>query len=212
MKAEEKTLFGQLLSGTAELYSKKLSPELLEIYWRALDQYSLADVSHALNLHVLNPDSGQFMPKPADIVRYVHGDTRVQALQAWSKVTSAIRSVGAYESIVFDDPIIHVVIHEMNGWVRLCHVKEDQLSFMGSEFEKRYAAHILQKPKVYPNKLMGHFNNYPYFGSDSATAEPRYFGDQELAKQVYLSGTDFTINTQHDEPTLLNKIKELTHA
>jgi len=60
------------------------------------------------------------MPKPADIIRAIKGNSQTQSLQAWSKVEDAIRLVGPYRSVVFDDLAIHGVLQEMGGWVKLC--------------------------------------------------------------------------------------------
>ena len=42
-----------------------------------------------------------------------------QAQQAWSKVLNAVRRMGGDATVIFDD-LIHSVIDDMGGWVRLC--------------------------------------------------------------------------------------------
>jgi hypothetical protein len=221
MNTDEKNGFGVLMWSIAELYGKKLSPELLEIYWRTLEEYPFDEVSRALNTHVLNPDSGQFMPKPADVARYIHGETHAQALRAWSKVRSAIRAVGAYESIVFDDAIIHIVIEEMQGWIGLCQTKEEKLPFVASEFQKRYAAHLSHKPAVYPKQLIGMFQ-HQCISTNHKFNELLLFGDENLARNIYETGSDLTLIKQVHELTKVNNTEEksndkqqftaLTHA
>jgi hypothetical protein len=184
---EDKICFGELMSGLAELYGKKLTPALLEIYWQTLAEYSYANINQAINAHILNPDSGQFMPKPADIVRFVKGATQTSALRAWSKVINALREVGVYQSIVFDDPIIHMVIEEMDGWIALGHVKEDKLSFVTHEFQKRYVSYLAHEPTVYPAKLIGIFeqqNGFTGFGHKALI----FYGSKELARYVHKTG------------------------
>ena len=51
----------------------------------------------------------------ADILRMMQGTSLDSALSAWAKVDKAVRRVGTYETIVFDDEIIHRVIHDMSG-------------------------------------------------------------------------------------------------
>lgn len=172
MKQDDKDIFGQMMTGIAEIYGKKLSAPLLEIYWHLLTKYSLSQIKSALEKHMLNPDAGQFMPKPADIIRYLDGDKQTQALQAWTKVINAIKSVGAYSSVAFDDPLIHVVIIEMGGWISLCHTNLDQLNFKFHEFNKRYSALQTQQSLSnlinYPQKLSGIIeqSNYQKNSSD----------------------------------------------
>jgi hypothetical protein len=182
MKPEDKERFAQLMIGVAELYGKKLSNQLLNIYWAALTAYSLEEVNAALNRHALSPDVGQFMPKPADIVRCLEGSSSTQALQAWTKVINAIKQVGAYSSVIFDDPLIHAVIYDMGGWIRLCQSKEDEAGFRSREFEKRYSAYVLQPPTAYPahlpgvieqqNALAGFAKEPPMLIGDKSSAEP----------------------------------------
>lgn len=73
MKARDKQGFAQTLTAIADLYGKPLSDAGLQIWWSALEGYSLAKVQQALSAHVKDPDRGQFMPKPADVVRKIDG-------------------------------------------------------------------------------------------------------------------------------------------
>src|SRR5262245_48873368 len=104
MNPEDKALFCKLLTGTAELYNQRLTPSALEIYWNVLEKYPLERIKNALNLHVRNPDNGQFMPKPADILRYIELSSTAKALYTWDKVDAARAIVGGHNSIIFDDP------------------------------------------------------------------------------------------------------------
>ncbi len=189
MNSNEKSKFVALLAGVSELYSKKLSSQLLDIYWAALNGYSLQDVKTALERHIMSPDSGQFMPKPADVVRCLRGDSETQALRAWSLVNRAICEIGAYKSVVFDDSIIHIVIEEMGGWVQLCQLHENELPFRAREFEKRYASYVLQPPLHHPKKLYGltDQHNAPLGYNNNVLT---LVGNRERAKQVYASGRD----------------------
>lgn len=155
MNKENRESFFSFMTGVCELYGKKASKELLAIYWQALERYQLADILQAINAHTLNPDSGQYMPKPADVVRYIDGGQQSQAMRAWSKVEKAIRTVGGYQSIIFDDAIIHQVISDMGGWIALASVAGDKLSLKAMEFEKRYQGFKINPPKSWPCKLIG---------------------------------------------------------
>jgi hypothetical protein len=60
-----------------------MSPMVVEIYWNGLQTYSFDEVNAAINAHVRNPDTGQFMPKIADVERFLHGNTGTRAMAAW---------------------------------------------------------------------------------------------------------------------------------
>ena len=155
MIPSEKAEFSKLLSGVAELYGKGISVPLLELYWCALDKYDFTDVRHAIGQHTVNPDVGQFMPKPADVVRYIEGKSQEKALFAWQKVVNAMKTVGAYQSIRFDDHLIHHIIDEMGGWVTLCHSDESKLPFIYQDFSRRYTAYLHYPPHQCPKQLTG---------------------------------------------------------
>lgn len=187
MKNQHREKFVALMAGVGELYGKSMSPELIAIYWEGLREFEFDEVKVALNLHVRNPDTGQFMPKIADVVKFIEGNTLTQAMRAWQKVNDAMRQVGTYASVVFDDPIIHAVISDMGGWQPLGMVQDDEWPFKAREFEKRYQSYKVQGPREYPRKLIGRFevenakNGYP-------VPEPVLIGNQEQARLVYEKG------------------------
>lgn len=189
MKSLQREQFVALMAGVAELYGKSLSPQLISIYWEGLRDYEFSEVKDAINLHVRNPDTGQFMPKIADVVKFLEGSTLTQAMRAWQKVTDALRLVGTYSSVVFDDPIIHAVIADMGGWQPLGQVQNDELPFKAREFEKRYQGYKVKPPQNYPRKLIGIFereNAMRGFESDP----PTMIGNTEQALLVYNGGSE----------------------
>lgn len=171
------------------LYSKPINEPLVDLYWRALKRFDFPAVEEALQAHIDNPDSGQYMPKPADVIRYLEGGSHTQALQAWSRVVKTIGNIGSYSSVIFDDAIIHAVIADMGGWIYLCKVTQDELPFKGDEFEKRYTGYVLHPPEKYPKKLTGIFEQQN--SSQGYVIEsPTLIGDQHKALLVYQGGSE----------------------
>lgn len=189
MNPRDREAFAKLMVGVAELYGKPISPELISIYWDGLSEHELDEVRLALNLHMRNPDTGQFMPKPADVIRFLTGNTLTQAMRAWQKVDQAVRHVGGYQTVVFDDPIIHAVIVDMGGWMGFGQTPEDEWHFKARDFERRYQSYKLKPPADYPRKLIGIFeaeNGPRGFVSDG----PMLIGDAERARLVYEKGAE----------------------
>lgn len=147
--------FKQLLTGVCVLYGKPVPETLLDIWWNALEKLEFDAVKKALEAHVLHPDKGQYMPKPADVMEQLQGSTESQALRAWALVAKSIREVGAYESVQFADPLIHAVIRDMGGWIALCQGKVSELPFRAREFEKRYQSLWNHPPLECPHQLAG---------------------------------------------------------
>lgn len=156
MKPEEFEAFEQTIRGVYNFYGKPCSKFALDVWWQALRQFDLAAVSQALGRHCLNPDTGQFLPRPADLMRMLGGSTQDRALVALAKVDRAVRTVGTYRTVVFDDPLIHRVIEDMGGWVALGTKTDDEWPFVGKEFENRYRGYSMRgESPTYPAKLMG---------------------------------------------------------
>ena len=184
----DRTEFSNIMFATCEMYNRKTpSNQLLEMYWASLIRFSIEDVQRAFSAHIQNPDNGQFMPKPADIVRLIEGDTQSQGGWAWTKVEKAIRHYGSWESICFDDPFIHRVISEMGGWISLCNVSNDELPFKAKEFEKRYRAYYGRDPGEYLSHLAGQAEAANSLRNQRVQA-PICIGNKDRAALVYKNG------------------------
>jgi len=189
MFKQDSLQFAELIAGIGEIYRWQFSPAAVEIYWRVLEVFRLEDVRAAIYSHIQNPDVGKFLPKPADIIMAIEGSSQNQALSAWSKTAYAMRSVGGYESIAFDDALIHVVIRSMSGWPKLCDVDDRQLPFVEKEFLERYRGYVVKKPSSHPKYLKGLIEmrnsvcGYTY-------PSPILIGNVLKAKQVIATGSD----------------------
>lgn len=212
MLDHDRARFYALMTGLFEMYGKKASPELLEIYFNALRAYELVDLSRAANMHALDPDNGQFMPKPADFVRHIDGSKQTRSMRAWSKVEKALRQVGQYESVTFDDPIIHAVIEEMGGWVDLCTTPtEKDLEFRANEFSKRYQGYVLQGgTPEYVGRLVGLIEADCVRRNLPAPA-PRLIGDAERAKHVLMCGRTEAKRLVHSVQEVMGNVVLLQH-
>jgi hypothetical protein len=148
-----------LLTDVHTMYRQKFEPRLTQIWFNALSNYTFLDIEVALNRHLLNPESGRFVPLPADVVRVLDGGTGVQAASAWTKVEQAIKRVGPWRTVIFDDAIIHRVIEDMGGWTKMNdHATMEDLKFAGIDFGKRYQGYVLKGgiAQDYPARLLGY--------------------------------------------------------
>ena len=88
MRDDERTAFGEVVQRVGAYYDRRLTPEVIGIYWQGLSVLSLDAVRAALNRHVQDPQAGQYMPKIADIRRQVEAakpdDGHPGADEAWS--------------------------------------------------------------------------------------------------------------------------------
>lgn len=191
MLVDDKKPFLEWLTLLAESFNRKVSSLLLETYWQCLKSYPFAQVKQAILNTLQNPDRQKWgMPTPADLIVLIQGDSHSHARNAWSQVVAAIRTVGRYDSVVFDNPIIQCVIQDMGGWVYLCQQPEKELPFLRHEFEKRYRDYQGKALPSYPGSLKGsleHDNQVQ--GFSHTPPDPILIGDVKKALVVYTKGT-----------------------
>ncbi|HDR9153807.1 DUF6475 domain-containing protein [Burkholderia vietnamiensis] len=182
--------FVALIADVHAFYRRDFSNFSADVWWNALKPYDLPAISDAFGRHSVNPDTGQFMPFPADIVKMLGGSTQDAALVAWAKVDNAVRSCGTYNSVVFDDALIHRVLVEMGGWVLVGSKDEKEWPHVRNEFVNRYRGYRMRSetPDYLPvmigmaeaqNNRTGHKSQLPVM-----------IGDTRAAHQVMLTGQD----------------------
>lgn len=185
----EKGKFGELLKATMDVYGKETSVGMVQVWWEALKRFEYAEVRRSLSQHLQNVDSGQFAPRPADIIRVIEGGgSEGRALGAWTKVLEAVRRVGSWRSVVFDDPLIHAAIEDMGGWVALCAMTEDEAPFKGNEFQKRYRALIHNRPSSYPARLIGYADGGNRMGGHDSEDETVLIGNIDECRRLLSEG------------------------
>lgn len=175
--------FIAILAKVGVIYGKEVSEQLIDIYWQTLKHFKLSNIIQAVEQHISDPDTGQYFPKPADLVRIIKGSLATQALQAWTKVHKAILQLGAYQTIAFDDCLIHVILDDMGGWVKLCLTSVKDLPFKAQEFQQRYLSLINKKLSNYPKCCYGitEINNT---NNGYSQGQVLLVGDANKAKQV----------------------------
>lgn len=189
MRTDELSDFADLLAGVMDLYGKPISEFATTVWWEAMRPYDLPAVRLAFSRHVQNPDSGQFAPKPADVIRMLGGTTQDSALRAWAKIDKTVRHVGPYASVAFDDPLIHRVLHDMGGWVGLSSKSEDEWPFVAKEFENRYRGYAMRNERPeYPPVLTG-IAEAENVRRGLRSDPPRLIGDATKAEAVMQGGT-----------------------
>ena len=205
--------FIALVSDVSAFYKQDFSPFAGRVWWQAMQPFDMDAVSEAFSKHCVNPDNGQFMPKPADIVKMLEGSTQDSGLVAWSTVDKAIRRVGTYRSVAFDDAIIHRVIVDMGGWIQLGTKTEDEWPFIRNEFVNRYRGYKMRKETPeYAPILIG--VSEAHNSKEGFRIEPpTLIGNAEKAMQVLKMGStaptlQISSPTQFEAPRLRHAPKD----
>jgi hypothetical protein len=183
--------FSKLLLGVSELYGRTLSEAAIGLYWKALSAYAIEAVERAFASYVTQPDSGQYWPKPADIIRHLGGGTtQDQATRAWAKVERELRRVGAYASVVFDDPVIMLTVADLGGWPALCHTRLEEMPFRAKAFQDLYAAYARCPKAAYPRVLPGLADQHNETQGFARSPSVFLGDDQAAAVRVYQTGQE----------------------
>lgn len=183
---EEKRRFAALMTALADYYEKSLSKGVLALYWEGLRQYDYKAIEKAAWAHTQLPDeAGRWMPKVSDLNKMLAGRTSDQGQIAWSKVDRAVRTVGPYYSVAFDDPVIHRVIQEMGGWTYINAKEEKEWPFVAKEFITRYQAYKMtgDTPEHAPY-LVGIAEAQNQHSGQANPLQVRLLGNVEKAKQI----------------------------
>lgn len=197
MQEADKAKFSTLVTEVLAFYRQDVSRFAMSVWWEACKGFDFEQIAKAFNAHALDPERGQFAPKPADLIRSLQGTKTDRARVAWGKAFDAMQQVGAYQSVAFDDPIIHAVLEDLGGWTKACRSDLGELSYLEHRFCEAYRAYAGRDDISYPAKLIGEFEAINRH-EGRKVAPPVLIGDPEKAKQVLKLGvsggrTQFTI-------------------
>lgn len=205
MNEIDKARFQQHLTGVMSFYRQDASPFALSVWWLACKAFDFEQVSKALTGHAMDPDRGQFAPKPADIVRQLGGTSTDKAAVAWGKAYEAAARVGAYTDVVFDDPVIHATIQDLGGWVKFCRTETEELSYLQHRFTESYRAYTNRPGFGFPRVLSGDRSpDEQFLKIGMKPPKPAAIGDVEKARTVYKLGGAAKANV-----TALNAVENL---
>lgn len=201
--------FTQLMTWISAIYGQSFNEIGIDAYWGLLQSFSFSLVREALTQHILHPEKGKFLPKPCDVTCYAHGNEKTQALRAWNKVEAAIKGVGSYTSVVFDDPLIHAVLEDMGGWITLCEIELKNLPFRAKDFQQSYAGYVLRPPARYPKYLIGRTEKENCQHAHFIPA-PELVGDTQKALAVWEQGKEKPMQVQSLSQALhINSLTQL---
>lgn len=154
MNEQDRETFYRTWSAAWEQCGKAMTPLALKMAYECLRDFSIDEIQRAVLKHAKDVDSGQYPPKPADIIRQIQGRPEDRALIAWAHVYRGIcGEYGNYREVVFDDPIVHQVVHDMGGFSRLGYGSVKETPFVQKDFVERYLAYSRLGCGDYPASL-----------------------------------------------------------
>lgn len=139
MTDKDKQRFVTVLVQLASAFGAPAPQMLLEGYWMGLKSMDLRAFEQAAARAVATL---KFFPKPVEL-RELAGEVAMsdRPVIAWERVRSAIRELGEYKSVSFDDPTTNAAVRNIGGWKRLCNLSAEELEkWTRKEFERAYNA------------------------------------------------------------------------
>jgi len=157
---------------------------VLDSYWKALEDFNIDQVEQSFGYAL---KSLQWFPKPVELRNFIEtgpGDVEDIAQIEADKVVGAIRDIGFYESVVFDNPVTMAVIAKgWGGWMKICEMRDDEIKWFRKDFVKIYKAYSNQGVKQYGHLIGFHEDNnwekYPEHLRD-----PILIGDETKAQKI----------------------------
>ena len=151
---DERFLF--VMAALAEATGQEAGAFKIKIYAQALADVPVEAIEQAAWTIIRGRTTASF-PKVAEIREALGGKPEDAALLALEKVERAIREIGGYTSVIFDDPVIHRVISAFEGgWIGICEMTHEEWKWARKDFERLYKAFSSQGVSdTTPVKLYG---------------------------------------------------------
>lgn len=192
MIENDRNEFVQQLLALGELFGKKLSDAATEMYFAALKPYPIEKIKEAA-VQIIRGHIYNTMPKPAEFIQFIDPpeDVDDRARLAMDKAFDMMEQYGAYATVAFDDPVIHVLIdRRYGGWVEFCNSRryidnEKDDHFWRKEFlddyKMRYRVAMREEGYDAPRYLTGLQNSTNnQLGYDSETIVVHRLGHEPM--------------------------------
>ncbi len=162
MQEQDKSAFRDMMMAAGEVYGREITKPLLQMYFAALAPASIEQVQAAMMAHMQNPDSGQFFPKPADLIKQMTGTTKQQeaaiedrASLAWACIERDIRRIGSYGTLKLEDKQAMAAVKAMGGWQSICQTEISKMEWKRKEFIRMYETFERTPLEALPSSLPG---------------------------------------------------------
>lgn len=158
MDNSDKKEFARQMMIISEIYDKPVSTEKLQIYFSTLSKYTIKQVVIGIEKHMQDVESGQYFPKPANIIKHIEGEKsniNDMAEIAWLEVENAIRMIGAHGRLKLRDKIAIAAVKSIGSWSDLCMTNIDKMQWKKKEFIDSYELLSKTPVEMLPDSLPG---------------------------------------------------------
>ena len=188
MTRQDAPRFVSSLTAMGALYERHPEATVIEIYFRALEKFTIVEVEQGISKAC---SSLKFFPKPVELIEAITGGSGNLADKAMieaCRVLEAIKNIGTYTTVCFDDPITQaVIVQQFGGWAKFSDMLEENEKWFIKDFCAGYQAFARQNVR--------HYGALPgiSMGQNALTGRERgdktvYIGNVQKAKAVHAQG------------------------
>jgi hypothetical protein len=186
--------FINALGTFAEIYEKHLSEFAISAYFKALDRFDICEIEKIFSRAIADPTCAfKFWPKPFELVELLYGGKASDIAEVEAgKVLAAVKRVGGFESVAFDNATTQAVISQgFGGWNKLCDdLRADGEQWFLKDFARIYQAYARQGIEYF-GALPGRFElSNSAAGHIEHIRQPVLIGDHDRAKQIAMSSNE----------------------
>lgn len=198
----EEKVFRQGIYLIETITGKAFGKNQVEIYRTLLEDIPESKFITGIN-NMLRERVFSNLPMPAEIREYSLGlkedEMMVRINRAKLLLNKGISKAGIYNDVVFEDPVIHLCIDSIGGWINFCKKSSKEVEdWLKWDFPKLYRSFSTRKQTTLSLVLEGK--------GDKDLKEVCYIGD----KEKYLKWTSIYIEHKSKEnPKQLELLKRL---
>lgn len=180
----DKDIFLEGMAIVSEITGKRMSEPAQRIYYKALQSMTDEQFKKATE-HIICSRKFTSLPTPAEWLEQFTTDNDAQVIQAWQKIEYAMARVGAYQTVMFDDRLIHGFIQTFEGgWPGLCATPIDDMKWIRKDFERYYRAMSNRASEIICKPLIGLSEGSNIKHGQKDRGEIAYIGDKQKAKAL----------------------------
>lgn len=188
MTRQDASRFASSLTAMAALYGQEPIPQVVEIYFRSLEKFTIDEVEQGISKAC---STLKFFPKPVELIECITGGSGNLADRAMieaCRVLEAVKSIGTYSTVCFDDPITQaVIVQQFGGWAKFAEMREENEKWFVKDFTAGYQAFARQNVRHY-GALPGISHGQNALTGREREEKPVYIGDVQKARAIHAQG------------------------
>lgn len=138
MKPADFDDFETVLQAFAALKGRQLTPPMIELYWRAMHDWDIAEFQ-AASVRLLK--TCKFFPTPAEFEDLRRAGRETPG-EAWIRAKNIARNLGVsdgqFQEASSDDPVLDAAVRAIGGYRALAMSTHDTLRYLESRFVEHY--------------------------------------------------------------------------